>query len=646
MIPESNMLTVFIGSSSEAKSRGILSRFVVSLGESFDVRPWDNAFETGSITIQRLLAWTKEIDAAICIFSKDDVVIKRDQSKFTVRDNVLFEYGLFLAILGTERVFIAAEEGTEIASDLEGVTSARFKDGSNIEHSIQLCCNLLRNSLTALSPLEERIRPSIFNDKGIGISKAIAYSERRTKQIIRDLSEYCIDESKKVDNPFYFESHDASLNAYKEGLNNVKRRFWTTTFLTSGFWLQEHSEASVIRSNKNMLRRLHESNGDIRRLFVIDCPISSKADQIKNEIIRHRQEGNISLINKRRRHIETLKQRIQSLEAEGTQVRVVYDRHSRDNELVKEIKYDPIDSELAIYDDHRLDVFTGGSTGRIYEVYVFSDAMNDFHTILESSADFFSSLWNEAVSFSSFIVTLEEACRRAERRIDYRPNWLAKYQYGLEEHDERLKTLELARVKEVLSEIGIWGKVTRLLDIGTCTGRYMVELRDAVINSRGSNIIGLDEDEDCIHFASSLIKKEHPGDRRLKVIQSDFLSNNFPELGKFDLITCMLGTLAHFGWDRDDSKCVDSLQDALVRMCNLLADNGILVLGTWSNYAISHSKMLSIYSEADRNTLSQWSPPMENLERRLSIAGFCILNTAYPEERLTMYFCQKNLTNS
>jgi hypothetical protein len=315
MIPESNMLTVFIGSSSEAKSRGILSRFVVSLGESFDVRPWDNAFETGSITIQRLLAWTKEIDAAICIFSKDDVVIKRDQSKFTVRDNVLFEYGLFLAILGTERVFIAAEEGTEIASDLEGVTSARFKDGSNIEHSIQLCCNLLRNSLTALSPLEERIRPSIFNDKGIGISKAIAYSERRTKQIIRDLSEYCIDESKKVDNPFYFESHDASLNAYKEGLNNVKRRFWTTTFLTSGFWLQEHSEASVIRSNKNMLRRLHESNGDIRRLFVIDCPISSKADQIKNEIIRHRQEGNISLINKRRRHIETLKQRIQSLEA-------------------------------------------------------------------------------------------------------------------------------------------------------------------------------------------------------------------------------------------------------------------------------------------------------------------------------------------
>ena len=121
------MLTVFIGSSSEAKRRNILSRFVIELGDSFDVRPWDTAFETGSITIQRLLGWTKEIDAAICIFSKDDVVTKRDQSKFTVRDNVLFEYGLFLAILGTERVFIAAEEGTEIASDLEGITSARFK---------------------------------------------------------------------------------------------------------------------------------------------------------------------------------------------------------------------------------------------------------------------------------------------------------------------------------------------------------------------------------------------------------------------------------------------------------------------------------------------------------------------------------------
>ena len=640
------MLTVFIGSSSEAKRRNILSRFVIELGDSFDVRPWDTAFETGSITIQRLLGWTKEIDAAICIFSKDDVVTKRDQSTFTVRDNVLFEYGLFLAILGTERVFIAAEEGTEIASDLEGVTSARFKDGSNVEHSIQLCCNRIRSSLTALSPFEERIQPTIFNDKGIGISKAIAYSETRTKQIISDLSEYCIDESKKVDNPFYFESRSASLNAYKEGLNNVTRRFWTTTFLTSGFWLQEQSEASIIQSNKDMLQRLSKSGGDIKRLFIIDCPISSKADQIKNEIIRHRQEGKTILINKRLQHLEMLKQRIQSLEAEGTQARVVYDCHGRYNKLVKEIKYDPIDSELAIYDDNRLDVFTGGSTGRIYEVYVFSDAMNNFRTILESSADFFSSLWNEAVTFSSFIVTLEEACRRAERRIDYRPNWLAKYQYGLEEHDEHLKTLELARVKEVLSEIGIWGKVTRLLDIGTCTGRYMVELRDAVINSRGSQIIGLDEDEDCFHFASSLIKKEHPGDRRLNVIQSDFLSNNFPELGKFDLITCMLGTLAHFGWDRDDSNCVDSLQDALVRMCNLLADNGILVLGTWSNYAISHSKMLSIYSEADRTTLSQWAPPMENLKRRLSIAGFCILNTAYPEERLTMYFCQKNLTKS
>jgi SAM-dependent methyltransferase len=641
MIPESNMLTVFIGSSSEAKKRNILSTFVDKLGDSFDVRPWDNAFETGSITIKRLLGWTKEIDAAICIFSKDDVLIKRDQSKFTVRDNVLFEYGLFLAILGTERVFIAAEEGTEIASDLDGVTFARFKDGSNAEHSIQLCCNKLRSSLTALSPLDHRIRHTNFNDKGIGISEAIAYSETRTRRIISDLDKYCMDETNKVDNPFHFDSHNASINAYKEGLNSVTRRFWTTTFITSGFWNQEQSEASVIQTNKNMLRRLSSSRGDVRRLFIIDRPIPSKADQIKNELIRYRQESNYSQIKELRRQIETLKQRIQSLETKGALARVVYDQHSRHKELVKEIKYDPIDSELAIYDDHRLDVFTGGSTGRVNEVYVFSDAMKDFHTIIESSADFFSSLWDDAVCFSSFIATLEEACRRAKCRIDYQPNWLAKYQYGLEDNDERLKTLELARVKEVLTEIGIWGKVTRLLDIGTCTGRYMVELRDAVMNSRRSEIIGLDEDEDCIHFASSLIKKEYPGDHRLKVIQSDFLSNNFPELDQFDLVTCMLGTLSHFGWDRDDNNCDDPLQDALDRMNNLLTDNGILVLGTWSNYAIRQSIMLSIYSKADRDTLSEWSPSMENLEVRLSRAGFGISKKAIPDKRLNMYFCKK-----
>jgi hypothetical protein len=76
--------------------------------------------------------------------------------------------------------------------------------------------------------------------------------------------------------------------------------------------------------------------------------------------------------------------------------------------------------------------------------------------------------------------------------------------------------------------------------------------------------------------------------------------------GEFDLITCMLGTLSHFGWDRSRTH-EDRIQRALARMATLLSSKGLLFLGTWSEYACNNLNMLGIYRQGDRKRLAEWS---------------------------------------
>jgi hypothetical protein len=110
--------------------------------------------------------------------------------------------------------------------------------------------------------------------------------------------------------------------------------------------------------------------------------------------------------------------------------------------------------------------------------------------------------------------------------------------------------------------------------------------------------------------------------------------------GEFDLITCMLGTLSHFGWNRSRTY-EDRLQRALERMVALLSDKGLLFLGTWSEYACKNRKMLGIYSPGDRGRLAEWSPSTAELEKRLKSVGLDVVEWVQPEMRLDLVWCRR-----
>jgi SAM-dependent methyltransferase len=301
---------------------------------------------------------------------------------------------------------------------------------------------------------------------------------------------------------------------------------------------------------------------------------------------------------------------------------------------------DPRDSELAIYDDFRIDVFDGGRHGVIHSVRSYSPLFQYFPAYLTAAINYFDELWGRADPMAEFIEDLQDVVDYAESKIDYESNWLAIYEYALPQEDEGLKTIELARVEEVLREETKKrdDEITRYLDIGTCTGRYPIQLRSWV--APDGKILGVDEDYDCIRFAQANVQRKCPDEKRIEISQRDFVARELEIRGKFDLITCMLGTLSHFGWDRSRTY-QDRLQKALSRMAALLSDKGLLFLGTWSEYACKNHKMLEIYSQADRERLAEWSPNTAELENRLTAVGLKVVERAQPELRLDLTWCRR-----
>ena len=127
-------------------------------------------------------------------------------------------------------------------------------------------------------------------------------------------------------------------------------------------------------------------------------------------------------------------------------------------------------------------------------------------------------------------------------------------------------------------------------------------------------------------------------------LERDFAARELILEGPFDLITCMLGRLSHFGWDRPQTAMTpfdDLLQRILDRMAALLSEDGMLFLGTWSSSARRNRNMLKIYTDIDQRRLAEWTPDSSELRERLGQAGLQIIEQFEPETRLDLYVCQR-----
>jgi O-acetyl-ADP-ribose deacetylase (regulator of RNase III) len=122
-------LTAFVASSSESKdiAEGIFANLAA---RSIEVTPWwERGFgEPTSTVFDDLVLKAGRFDFGIFVFAADDITEVRQTSMRSVRDNVLFELGLFIGVLGAERAFIMAPEVQEmhLPTDLEGRNLVKF----------------------------------------------------------------------------------------------------------------------------------------------------------------------------------------------------------------------------------------------------------------------------------------------------------------------------------------------------------------------------------------------------------------------------------------------------------------------------------------------------------------------------------------
>src|SRR5438128_763965 len=96
---------VFIGSSSE--NRDVALAIQENLDRDATSIVWEQGvFGLSNTAIESLTAKLATFDFGIFVFAPDDEVVKHGVSRKAVRDNVLFELGLFIGRLGRSRSFI------------------------------------------------------------------------------------------------------------------------------------------------------------------------------------------------------------------------------------------------------------------------------------------------------------------------------------------------------------------------------------------------------------------------------------------------------------------------------------------------------------------------------------------------------------
>ncbi|MCY7319433.1 MAG: nucleotide-binding protein [Ramlibacter sp.] len=141
--------SLFIGSSSEGLA--VAHALQELLHYDMDPTVWPQGlFQPNASLLQKLVHEARRYDMAAFVFVPDDDLVLRQQQYRAVRDNVVFEYGLFVGAIGLDRCFLITPfdvTDLRLPTDLLGVVPLTF-NASRPD----------RNLVAALGPAANQIR--------------------------------------------------------------------------------------------------------------------------------------------------------------------------------------------------------------------------------------------------------------------------------------------------------------------------------------------------------------------------------------------------------------------------------------------------------------------------------------------------------
>ena len=157
---------IFIGSSKEElRVANAIQRNLVEYGHI--VKVWNQGvFSPGKAPLETLIGALDKFDAAVFVFAPNDLLRIRQKQYQTVRDNVVFELGLFTGRLGRDRTFWVVPTGeTDIrtASDLLGITPAEYTppDDGDWVAALAVACHEIHESLAEAAVSRGRNQPPL-----------------------------------------------------------------------------------------------------------------------------------------------------------------------------------------------------------------------------------------------------------------------------------------------------------------------------------------------------------------------------------------------------------------------------------------------------------------------------------------------------
>ncbi|WP_426370102.1 TIR domain-containing protein [Pseudocolwellia sp. HL-MZ7] len=156
---------IFIGSSVE--SLPIADAIGENLEFDAEVTIWrSGTFNLSSNTLDDLILKSKSVDFSAFIFSPDDLAIMRSREQYVVRDNVLFELGLFIGSIGKDRCFIIKPRNVELhfPSYLLGITPTDYdpnRSDDNLTSSLTYASTQIKREMNNKGVFHEINTPKV-----------------------------------------------------------------------------------------------------------------------------------------------------------------------------------------------------------------------------------------------------------------------------------------------------------------------------------------------------------------------------------------------------------------------------------------------------------------------------------------------------
>lgn len=184
---------VFIGSSKEGLQ--IANAIQAHLDRTCEVTVWkDGIFLLSKGTLESLEKALNGMDYGIFVFSPDDVLEIRGEKKSTVRDNVLFEFGLFMGKLGRENVFFVIPENCEelhLPTDVLGITAGIYYERSdgNIRSAVNAFCEDVKEAIASNKHTDYGVlRYGMFQEFADEMTLSLAHTKNITLYFIHSRS--------------------------------------------------------------------------------------------------------------------------------------------------------------------------------------------------------------------------------------------------------------------------------------------------------------------------------------------------------------------------------------------------------------------------------------------------------------------------